>query len=101
NTSVKNLLQQLNKEVFIFDVQGSLNSLPHIEGHRVAQVDEHSFEVDIEKGQSLNTVFEQLTAQQFRIVSMRNKANRLEELFVSMVNANKEAAQAAAKEGQV
>jgi ABC-2 type transport system ATP-binding protein len=101
NTSVKNLLQQLNKEVFIFDVQGSLNGLPHIEGHRVAQVDEHSFEVDIEKGQSLNTVFEQLTAQQFRIVSMRNKANRLEELFVSMVNANKEAAQAAAKEGQV
>jgi ABC-2 type transport system ATP-binding protein len=100
NTSVKNLLQQLNKEVFIFDVQGTLAGLPVIEGHRVAQVDEHSFEVDVEKGQSLNTIFEQLTAQQFRIVSMRNKANRLEELFVSMVNANKDAAQSVAREEQ-
>ncbi len=99
NTSVKNLLQQLNKEVFIFDVQGSLNGLPTIDGHRVAKIDEHSFEVDVEKGQSLNAVFEQLTAQQFRIVSMRNKANRLEELFVSMVNANKDAAQSVVKEG--
>lgn len=99
NTSVKNLLQQLNKEVFIFDVQGQLTDLPVIDGHRVAQIDEHSFEVDVEKGQSLNAVFEQLTVQHFRIVSMRNKANRLEELFVSMVNASKGAAQSAIKEG--
>lgn len=95
NTSVKNLLQQLNKEVFIFDVQEALTSIPIIEGHRVAQIDDHSFEVDVEKGQSLNAVFEHLTAQQFRIVSMRNKANRLEELFVSMLNANKHATQSA------
>lgn len=99
NTSVKSLLQQLNKEVFVFDVQETLTGLPVIDGHRVAQIDEHSFEVDVEKGQSLNAVFEQLTAQQFRIVSMRNKANRLEELFVSMVNANKSAAPSAVKEG--
>lgn len=101
NTSVKNLLQQLNKEVFIFDVQEKLSVLPILVGHRVAQVDEHSFEVDVEKGQSLNALFEQLTAQQFCIVSMRNKANRLEELFVSMVNANKEALHAAATEVQL
>ncbi|OZY84580.1 ABC transporter [Cellvibrio mixtus] len=99
NTSVKSLLQQLNKEVFVFDVQETLTGLPVIDGHRVAQIDEHSFEVDVEKGQSLNAVFEQLTAQQFRIVSMRNKANRLEELFVSMVNANKSAEPSAVKEG--
>jgi ABC-2 type transport system ATP-binding protein len=99
NTSVKSLLQQLNKEVFVFDVQETLTGLPVIDGHRVAQIDEHSFEVDVEKGQSLNAVFEQLTAQQFRIVSMRNKANRLEELFVSMVNANKSTAPSAVKEG--
>ncbi len=101
NTSVKSLLQQLNKEVFVFDVQGTLSGLPVIEGHRVAQVDEHSFEVDVEKGQSLNAVFQQLTAQQFHIVSMRNKANRLEELFVSMVNSNKNAAQPAVQEAKV
>ncbi|HCS64087.1 MAG TPA: ABC transporter [Cellvibrio sp.] len=100
NTSVKSLLQQLNKEVFIFDVAGNLQSLPSLDGHRVAQIDEHSFEVDVDKGQSLNTVFTQLTAQGFEIVSMRNKSNRLEELFVAMVNANKDLAAAAQKEVQ-
>ncbi len=89
NTSIKNLLQQLNKEVFIFDVKGDMKTLPMLEGHRVAQIDPHSFEVEVEKGQSLNGVFAQLTAQGMEIVSMRNKANRLEELFVAMVNANK------------
>jgi len=97
NTSVKNLLQQLNKEIFIFDVSGNLQSLPNLNGHRVAQVDEHSFEVEVDKGQSLNAVFTQLTTQGFEIVSMRNKSNRLEELFVAMVNANKDLAGAAQK----
>lgn len=89
NTSVKSLLQTLNKEVFIFDVQGSLPSLPNLDGHRVARIDDHSFEVEVEKGQSLNQVFAQLTEQGIQIISMRNKANRLEELFVAMVKANK------------
>ncbi len=100
NTSVKSLLQQLNKETFIFDVSGNLQSLPNLNGHRVAQIDEHSFEVEVDKGQSLNAVFTQLTAQGFEIVSMRNKSNRLEELFVAMVNANKDLAGAAQKEVQ-
>jgi ABC-2 type transport system ATP-binding protein len=89
NTSIKNLLQQLNKEVFIFDVKGDVKTLPILSGHRIAKIDEHSFEVEVEKGQSLNEVFSQLTAQHIEIISMRNKANRLEELFVAMVNANK------------
>lgn len=100
NTSVKNLLQQLNKEIFIFDVLGDLQALPGLDGHRVAQIDEHSFEVEVDKGQSLNKVFSQLTAQGFEIVSMRNKSNRLEELFVAMVNANKDLAGGAQKEVQ-
>ena len=98
NTSIKSLLQQLNKEVFIFDVSGDLRELPVLSGHRVAQIDEHSFEVEVDKGQSLNAVFTQLTEQGFDIVSMRNKANRLEELFVSMVNANKDLVSADKKE---
>jgi ABC-2 type transport system ATP-binding protein len=73
--------------------------LPVLNGHRVAQIDEHSFEVDVEKGQSLNAVFARLTAQGYDIVSMRNKANRLEELFVAMVGANKDSQAAAAQKG--
>ncbi len=92
NTSIKSLLQQLNKEVFIFDVKGNLPGAPALKGYGVKLIDEHSFEVEVEKGQSLNDVFAQLTQQQIEIVSMRNKANRLEELFVAMVNGNKEGA---------
>ena len=89
NTSVRNLLQQLNKEVFIFDTQAVIEQAPSVKGYQVRRLDEHSFEVDIEKGQSLNHLFDQLTQLGINIISMRNKANRLEELFVSMVSNNK------------
>ena len=89
NTSVRNLLQQLNKEVFIFDTQAVIEQAPSVKGYQVRRLDEHSFEVDIEKGQSLNHLFDQLTQLGINIISMRNKANRREELFVSMVSNNK------------
>ena len=89
NNSVRKLLQQLNKEVFIFDTQAVIEQAPSVKGYQVRRLDEHSFEVDIEKGQSLNHLFDQLTQLGINIISMRNKANRLEELFVSMVSNNK------------
>lgn len=89
HTSMKSLLQQLNKEVFIFDVAGQLSQVPLLSGVQAVLLDNHSFEVEINKGQSLNAVFAQLSEQGVEIVSMRNKANRLEELFVSLVNSNK------------
>lgn len=94
NTSVRNLLQQLNKEIFIFDSRTALEQVPAVKGYQVRLLDEHSFEVEIEKGQSLNQLFEQLTQLGISIISMRNKANRLEELFVSMVSNNKQAGEA-------
>jgi len=100
NTSVKNLLQQLNKEVFIFDVQGELVDAPQLVDYKTQKIDTHSFEVEVEKGRSLNQVFTQLSVLGLTIVSMRNKANRLEEMFVAMVDANKKATyKAAVKEG--
>ncbi len=89
NTSIKQLLQQLNKEVFIFDVLGDLDAAPAIDGYPVKLIDVRSFEVEVEKGQSLNQVFDHLNRQGVSVVSMRNKANRLEELFVNLVSANK------------
>lgn len=88
NTSIKNLLQQLNKETFVFDVKGGLLAAPQLNGYKAEWIDEHSFSVDVEKGQSLNDIFAQLNDQSIGIVSMRNKANRLEEMFVSMVQAS-------------
>jgi len=90
NTSIKRLLQQLNKEVFIFDVAGELTQLPAVEGYSGRLLDAHSFEIEVEKGQSLNQVFSALNHQGINVVSMRNKANRLEELFVNLVAAKKQ-----------
>lgn len=86
NTDMKSLLKQLQREVFILDVRGEVPAVVEVPGFEVHRVDEHSLEVAVDKSQSLNTVFEALTQQGLDIVSMRNKANRLEELFVSLLN---------------
>ena len=85
NTSVKSLLQQLNKEVFILDSSDGLPQTLIIDGFKTEKLDDRSFEVEIERGQSMNDVFSHLSAQGISIISMRNKANRLEEMFVSMI----------------
>jgi ABC-2 type transport system ATP-binding protein len=95
NTSVKSLLQELHKEVFIFDTGAELPAQFIIEGFAVNVIDTHRFEVQIEKGQLLNSVFTVLSEKNISIVSMRNKANRLEEMFISMIaqsTTNKEGA---------
>lgn len=85
NTSVKSLLKQLNRETFILDCKDSLEECPKLEGYQIRWRDSHSFEVEIEKGHALNELFAKLAEANVQIVSMRNKVNRLEELFVSLV----------------
>ncbi|MDR7120473.1 ABC transporter ATP-binding protein [Rheinheimera soli] len=84
NTSMKNLLSKLNKETFLLDIAPTEAAIS-LEGYSFRQPDSHSLEVDVEKAQGLNAVFSALTAQGIQVLSMRNKANRLEELFVSLV----------------
>lgn len=88
NTSIKKLLQRLDKETFIFDVAQALQAAPVLADYQVQWIDEHCLEVEVNKGQSLNHVFALLAEHNIDIVSMRNKANRLEELFVGMVEKN-------------
>ena len=85
NTSIKQLLRQLNKEVFVLDTREALTEMPTIEGYPGQLIDEHSFEVEVVKGKSLNKLFANLSERDIHVTSMRNKANRLEELFVSLV----------------
>ena len=85
NTSVKSLLKQLNREVFIFDVREPFLHLPALPSYAVGKLDDVSFEVSVVKGQALNPLFSACTEQGIEIISMRNKVNRLEELFVSLV----------------
>lgn len=88
NTSMKALLRQLNKEVFVIDTEQTLTEPPQLEGYPSRLVDDHCFEVEVEKGCSLNTLFTALTEKNIQVTSMRNKTNRLEELFISLVKAN-------------
>jgi ABC-2 type transport system ATP-binding protein len=85
NSSMKSLLAKLNNETFILDLDQDLKSLPDLDDLEARLVDEHTLEVDLPKGHGLNSVFTQLTAQKIAVLSMRNKANRLEELFVELV----------------
>lgn len=86
NTSMKKLLQRLDKEIFILDTRTAVNSSFAIEGYDVTVVEENTLEVEINKNQSLNHLFAVLAESDVDIVSMRNKSNRLEELFVSLVD---------------
>jgi ABC-2 type transport system ATP-binding protein len=85
NTSMKKLLQTLHQEIFILDTFEHMQLAPQLAGFNVHLVDETTLEVGLERTQSLNDVFTQLTAHNIRIKSMRNKSNRLEQLFVSLL----------------
>jgi ABC-2 type transport system ATP-binding protein len=90
NTDMKSLLRRLKKEVFVLD---SVNALPaeiKVAGHRVVRVDDHTLEIEVDKGQSLNTIFSLLADSGIEIASMRTRANRLEELFVELLSAKNE-----------
>ncbi|GLS92648.1 ABC transporter ATP-binding protein [Psychromonas marina] len=84
NTSMKSLLGRLGTETFILDVDPPTH-LPSSDAFSIKQTDEVTLEVEIDKAQSLNKVFSELSAQGIRVNSMRNKANRLEELFIELV----------------
>ena len=85
DTSIRELLRRLHREVFILD---SVNDLPEevaLEGFVARKLDANSLEVEVERGQHINQVFDELDRQGIRISSMRNRANRLEEMFVTLV----------------
>lgn len=84
NTSMKALLSQLNVETFVLDIK-PIDKPVELSGCETRLIDERTLEVDVEKGDELNTLFAQLTANDITVLSMRNKANRLEELFLRLV----------------
>ncbi|WP_318512222.1 ABC transporter ATP-binding protein [Photobacterium leiognathi] len=96
HTSMKDLLGKLELETFILDIEPQIQA-PQLTGMNSQLVDSTTLEVELKKGESLNPVFTQLSEQGIAVKSMRNKSNRLEELFVTLVNqveAKKEGAKA-------
>ncbi|MFT6776883.1 MAG: ABC-2 type transport system ATP-binding protein [Paraglaciecola sp.] len=88
NTSMKALLSTLNIETFVLDLSKNVNSVV-LDGFESRLIDEHTLEIDVLKGSGLNLVFEQLTQKGIQVLSMRNKSNRLEELFLRMVESGR------------
>jgi ABC-2 type transport system ATP-binding protein len=87
NTSMKSLLKQVQKEVFILDTRDTLSPDISLNGFDCRYVDDHTLELVLKKGSSVNEVFVALGDQRVVVTSMRNKANRLEELFVALLAA--------------
>lgn len=85
NTSKKALLKKLDKETFIFETKEPVNTLPPIGNTKFHLQDETTIEVTVDKQLSLNAVFNHLDQHNITVESMRNKSNRLEELFLEMV----------------
>ncbi len=84
NTTMKSLLNKLSVETFILDLEEGASE-PTLQGVNSQVMVNGSLEIEIDKTLGLNTIFSQLTEQGIKVLSMRNKANRLEELFVSIV----------------
>ena len=95
NASMNAVLRKLQGEVFVLSLAEPVAAAPEIPGFPTLYRNELEIEVEVDRQQSLNDVFRELEAQKLRVVSMRNKANRLEELFMRLVE-NKAAGKAAA-----
>ena len=82
---MSNLLRRLNTETFVLNLRNSLSAAPKLEGYGIALVDDHTLEVETAKEQNLNDVFSSLSSLGIEVLSMRNKVNRLEEIFMRLV----------------
>jgi ABC-2 type transport system ATP-binding protein len=88
HSSMRTLLAKLNRETFIFYLKEPLAFAPIIPGYSVHRVDDMTLEAEVRKEDNLNTLFAALSKEGIQVLSMRNKANRLEELFIALVATN-------------
>ena len=85
SSDMRSLLAGLQRETFLLDVHGIVDPAKLDAGYNAQLVDDNRIEVSIEQGQSLNVLFEQLSKMNIKVTSMKNKVNRLEELFVDRI----------------
>lgn len=85
NTDMKSLLGKLDVETFLLDLREDLDSCPNVDGMEIKVIDKRTLAASLPKKKSLNNLFSELERQGIHVLSMRNKANRLEELFLRLV----------------
>ena len=84
NTSMRALLGQLTTETFVVDLAEPVEAAPEVPGFAFRKVDAQCLELDLTRGQHLNAAFAALDGAGLKVMSLRNKSNRLEQLFVSL-----------------
>lgn len=89
HTSMRKLLDQLRTETFVLYVDKNLETPPECDDYEVRLIDPNTLEVDIKQDQTMNLVFEKLSTFDINVLSMRNKSNRLEQLFISKLHQDK------------
>ena len=89
HSPMQDLLKTINTETIVLNLQEPLVNLPEVEGYHLLLVNDMHIEITLNQGQDINNVFVVLTAAGIKVTSMRNKTNRLEELFVNLVTSNK------------
>jgi ABC-2 type transport system ATP-binding protein len=92
NTTVKELLGKLDIETFVLDLGAPIDEAPQVDGMEIKLRDPTTLQASLPKSQSLNALFTTLEAKGIQVKSMRNKANRLEELFLRLVEKKEDAA---------
>ncbi|MCX7035091.1 MAG: ABC transporter ATP-binding protein [Proteobacteria bacterium] len=85
NNSMSTLLRRLQTESFLLTLRDQQTQAPVIEGYGIKLIDDHTIEVEISKDQGLNDIFAALSAGGIEVLSLRNKVNRLEEMFMRLV----------------
>jgi ABC-2 type transport system ATP-binding protein len=90
NDTMANVVGKLQLEVFVLSLQEPVRAAPALAGYTVRLRNEREIEVEVVKGQGLNEVFAQLSQQGLHVASMRTKTNRLEELFIRLVENSQE-----------
>jgi ABC-2 type transport system ATP-binding protein len=89
DSSMKDLLAKLQSETFVLDLEMG-SPKPELNGHDAVLVDPQTLEIKVSRQQGLNEVFDVLSQQGVQVLSMRNKSNRLEELFMELTHTNQE-----------
>ncbi len=82
---MSNLLRRLHSETFVFSLRYPLTAAPALERYPVKLIDETTIEVEVSKQENLNDLFARLSALGIEVLSLRNKVNRLEEIFMRLV----------------
>jgi ABC-2 type transport system ATP-binding protein len=82
---MSSLLRRLNTEIFVLNLRNILGAAPRLEGYDATLIDSHTLEVELSKEQNLNDLFQRLSQLGIEVLSMRNKVNRLEEIFMRLV----------------